>query len=128
LLGAAPPAKLEVAIAGLRSTKGALKICVTSQPDKFPNCQHDPLSRRLAVPAAAAHASFPGMPSGTWAVSLLHDENDNAKLDTFMGIPKEGVGFSRNPVLRMGPPKFTSAAVQLTSGQSDQTIKMKYFL
>ena len=38
--------------------------------------------------------------------SLLHDENENSKLDTMLKIPKEGFGFSRNPAIRMGPPKL----------------------
>jgi uncharacterized protein (DUF2141 family) len=42
------------------------------------------------------------LPAGTYAVQVMHDENDNGKLDSkFMGIPTEGYGFSNNPqVLR----------------------------
>jgi uncharacterized protein (DUF2141 family) len=38
------------------------------------------------------------LPAGEYAVQVLHDENDNGKLDTnFMGMPTEGYGFSNNP-------------------------------
>ena len=36
--------------------------------------------------------------AGNYAVQVMHDENDNNKLDTnFLGIPSEGYGFSNNP-------------------------------
>ncbi len=101
--------------------------CLTTHPDKFPNCQDDPQARRLTVPTRqAAMLKFEGLPSGTYALALIHDENGNGKLDTMMGIPKEGFGFSNNPAIRFGPPSFASAGVAVTSGQVDRTVKVKY--
>ena len=38
------------------------------------------------------------LPAGNYAVQVMHDENENNKLDTnFMGMPIEGYGFSNNP-------------------------------
>ena len=51
----------------------------------------------------------------------------SVKLDTTLAIPKEGFGFSRNPKIAFGPPKFASAAFALTSSAT-QTVKMKYML
>jgi uncharacterized protein (DUF2141 family) len=52
----------------------------------------------------------------------------NAKLDTFAGIPKEGIGFSRNPRLTFGPPSFASSGFAVESVPVSQMVRMKYFL
>ena len=102
---------------------------MTTRPDRFPNCQKDPQAHRLTVPTADAGVlRFSGLPSGNYAIALIHDENGNNKLDTFMGIPREGFGFSRNPAIRFGPPKFASANFAVTSGTADEAIKVKYLL
>ncbi|GAB4327416.1 MAG: hypothetical protein Kow00127_20140 [Bacteroidales bacterium] len=42
-----------------------------------------------------------------YAFKFFHDENENRELDTnWLGIPKEGFGFSNNPKSRYGPPDF----------------------
>ena len=126
--GAAPPAGLEVTVAGLRSTDGTVQACLTTRPDHFPDCQDDPDARRLTVRASDPHLSFSGLASGDWALALIHDENGNARLDTKLGIPAEGIGFSRNPRILFGPPRFSSAALGLTSGTDRETVKVRYFL
>ena len=101
--------------------------CLTTRPEHFPNCQDDPQARRLTVPTRlAATLVFSGLPSGTYALALIHDENGNGKLDTMMGIPREGFGFSNNPAIRFGPPSFKSAGVAIVSGQVGEMVKMKY--
>jgi uncharacterized protein (DUF2141 family) len=49
-------------------------------------------------------------------------------MDFFMAIPREGVGFSRNPALRFGPPAFKSAVFPVAGAPVTQTISLKYFL
>lgn len=80
------------------------------------------------MPAAQAELRFEGLPSGTYAVSLFHDENANGRLDTVLGIPREGFGFSRNPPIRFGPPRFSAARFALTSGDSVERVRLKYLL
>jgi uncharacterized protein (DUF2141 family) len=44
---------------------------------------------------------------GKYAFKYFHDENKDEKLNTnFMGIPKEGFGFSNNAKGKFGPPSF----------------------
>lgn len=62
---------------------------------------------------------FNNVPSGTYAVSYIHDANDNDKMDTnFMGIPKEGYGCSNNAKGFMGPPKWEDAKFELNDSIS----------
>ena len=37
------------------------------------------------------------------------DQNGNGKLDTMLGIPREGIAFSHDPRLAFGPPRFAAA-------------------
>ena len=129
LSGAAAPGSVDADITGLRSAKGQLLVCLTTRPDRFPDCQTDPYARRMTVAVSAGRElRFEGLPSGDYALALIHDENGNGKLDTMMGIPREGFGFSRNPAIRFGPPKFAEARIAVTSGATDETIRVKYLL
>jgi uncharacterized protein (DUF2141 family) len=72
--------------------------------------------------------SFQGLAKGTYAVALIHDENANSKMDMAIFLPKEGFGFSRNPAVVTGPPKFKAAAFAVDADEVSQRVKMKYML
>ena len=60
---------------------------------------------------------------GKYAAAIYHDKNDNQKLDkNFLGIPKEGYGFSNNAQGTFGPPKFKDAVFAM--GQDDMEMKI----
>ena len=80
------------------------------------------------MPAAAGGVAFDAVPTGGYAIAVIHDENGNARLDTFAGIPREGIGFSRNPVLRFGPPRFDAARFRIDGDANVQQVRIKYFL
>lgn len=131
LVGAAPvgqPQPLSMALEGLRSGKGQILVCVTRLPQYFPDCTKDPDKRHFAVPAKGGPVVLGAMAPGHYAIAIIHDENGNGKLDTFAGIPREGVGFSRNPVLRFGAPSFRSASFPMAGAPVEQDIRLKYFL
>ena len=70
--------------------------------------------------------NFDNLTSGSYAVSVIHDENANNTLDTnWIGIPKEGYGFSGNKMGLAGPPSFNDAEVTLQTSQR-VVIKMRY--
>ena len=126
---AQPGNGLRIEIAKLRNAKGKVHACLTQDPAYFPNCKADAHALRLSVPAAeASELRFSGLASGTYALSNIHDENGNGKLDTFVRIPREGYGFSGNPPMRFGPPKFDEAKFELASGQNSQSIRVRYLL
>ncbi|WP_380789541.1 DUF2141 domain-containing protein [Sphingobium xenophagum] len=131
LLGAAPlgqPQPLIMALEGLRSTKGQILVCVTRVPRYFPDCSDDPDKRHFAVAARGGAVTIGNVTPGDYAIAIVHDENGNGKLVTFAGIPREGVGFSRNPVLRFGAPSFRSASFAVAGAPVEQDIRVKYFL
>lgn len=131
-VGAAAPdvdQPLTLGVEGLRSTRGVLQICLTRTADHFPDCAGDPDKRHYSVPATQAAAiALTDLPPGEYALAIIHDENGNRKLDTFMGIPREGVGFSENPALHFGPPSFRSARFAVAGSAVRLDVRMKYFL
>jgi len=71
---------------------------------------------------------FEDLPFGEYAVSLMHDENRNGKIDTnFLGIPKEGYGASNDAKAVLGPPKYADARFLLDKPDMTMEIKVKYF-
>jgi uncharacterized protein (DUF2141 family) len=120
---------LDVSISGLRSTKGNVMICLTAKPKAFPDCSKDVAAHKLVVSAVSAHRiEFSDVTPGTYAISLIHDENGNGKLDTRLIIPREGFGFSRNPTITFGPPSFSAASFGVVQGMNNQAVKFKYML
>ncbi len=128
LPGAMPVADLHVDVEKLRSAKGMIRVCLTADPKNFPGCVDDTRAVTRSVRADAPNIVFQALPQGDYAVAVIHDENGNKKLDTFAGIPREGFGFSRNPAIGFGPPKFAAARFTLTSDAAEQQIRMKYLL
>ena len=129
-LGAASaPGTVDAGVEGLRSGRGQILACMTTRADLFHDCRRDPQARRATISAnGEVSLRFTGLPSGDYALSLIHDENSNNKLDTMMGIPREGFGFSRNPAIRFGPPSFASARFTVVSGEVGETVRVKYLL
>ena len=119
---------LEMEFVNLRSAKGMLQICLTADPADFPDCRNAANAIRRTIPAAAPHLRIEGLAPGDYAIAVIHDANGNAKLDTMLGIPREGFGFSRNPAIGFGPPRFSSAQFPVRVGGGAQAVRMRYLL
>lgn len=129
---ASADSSVSITLTGLRNSKGHVLLCVTSNPKAFPDCRNDQSAARMVLNAkdvAAGEATTVSVSGpGTYAISAVHDENGNGKLDTVLMMPHEGFGFSRNPVIRFGPPKFKSASFTVGADVVAQKVKMKYML
>ncbi len=131
--GAAPAgsADVQVTVTGLRSDRGVVRACMTSQQESFPKCRGIANAYAANVRAHEGRLvlSFAGVRPGRYAIALLHDENGNGKADRALGMmPKEGFGFSRDAPVRMGPPRFDEAALDLGTGDRTVEIRMRYML
>lgn len=120
---------LRIRVTELRNSKGMVHACLTSNRKYFPNCKADARAMRVSVPAReASELRFLRVPDGSYALSVIHDENENGKLDTFAKIPREGYGFSGNPPLRFGPPTFDEARIEVTQGRNHPVVRVRYLL
>ena len=126
--GGQPQATLEINVEGLRNARGMLHLCATRNPEHFPDCRGDPQAYRQSVAASSRQLRLTNVAPGRYALSLFHDQNSNARLDTFLGVPREGFGFSRNPVIRFGAPKFDSVGIELVPGFARTEVRMQYLL
>ena len=122
------PVSLDVSVQGIKSAKGVIRLAICPPGVGFPDCKTKIVrSATLQIENGTARTVLSGLAPGSYAVSVFHDANANGKLDTFMGIPKEGYGFSRNPGFKPRAPKFAEAELYLTSNAST-VIKLRYIL
>lgn len=128
LPGAVPTGEVDVTLTSVRSARGLIRVCLTADPDNFPGCVDDSHAITRTVPAHVRDVRFDGLAPGRYAIAVIHDENSNARLDTFAGIPREGFGFSRNPRIGFGPPRFAAAGFDLDGNASAQTVRIRYLL
>lgn len=99
-------------IENIPDDQGTIRVAVCTE-DEFlkPTCHYN---SEVKATSPTVSISFTDIPAGTYAVQAYQDRNGNAKLDrSFLGIPKEPIGFSRNPALHYGPPSFEDCAVEL---------------
>ncbi len=120
---------LRVEIAGLRNTKGTVYCSLFNAAEGFPGAS--PIidgSREASATTGTLAFDFAGLPAGTYAVAMSHDENDNGQLDSnFVGAPTEGYGSTNNITHPTSAPTFDEAKVELGSGQVLQKrIDVKY--
>jgi uncharacterized protein (DUF2141 family) len=129
LTAAAEASDLDVELRGLRNLRGIVHVCLTREATHFPDCAGDPRAVRRSIPASqAARFDIPDLAPGNYALSVIHDENGNGRLDTMLGIPREGFGFSRNPRIRMGPPRFAETVFPVTGTRVSMAVVLKYIL
>lgn len=66
--------------------------------------------------------TFTNVPKGEYAITCVHDENDNGRMDfEETGMPKEDYGMSNNP-MSYGPPEFGPS--KFTVANKDITMKI----
>uniref|UniRef100_UPI004048D756 DUF2141 domain-containing protein n=1 Tax=Algoriphagus sp. TaxID=1872435 RepID=UPI004048D756 len=114
-LGQSNQTTLEVSISGASSEAGSIRILVFSKPSGFPD-QVKQAVRSISLPSKSGKANFKltDLPAGTYAIGVIHDQDNNGKLSTnAVGYPIEKFGFSNNPKVYFGPPSFEKAAFAL---------------
>ncbi len=114
-LGQSNLTNLQVSISGASSDTGSIRILVFSKPSGFPD-QVKQAVRSISLPSKNGKASFKltHLPTGTYAIGVIHDQDNNGKLSTnAVGYPTEKFGFSNNPKVYFGPPSFEKAAFVL---------------
>lgn len=113
--------KLIVKVTNLGDMKGQLMVGLFDSEDSF---LEEPIKGITAkATAEGQELVFENVPFGSYAVSVIHDENENGELDTFMVIPTEPYGFSNNAMGKFGPPSFEQTKITI-SGETTIEIKL----
>lgn len=119
---------LSVTVTGFKNDQGTINVAVFATAKGFPDQSDIALVRRSErLTGADPVLDFGGLPFGEYAVSVFHDENLNQKLDkNWLGIPKEGVGFSHNPKSLSSVPQFEDAKFSFQSKRQSLSVKLIY--
>ena len=121
----AQTASLEVKVNNIKSKKGSIRVGLFNTEKDF---------LKNAVEGKVVKASgdeimvvFENLQPGDYALSVIHDENENGKLDSnVFGIPKEGFAFGNNAMGSFGPPSFEKAKIAIGDQVVRQVINLKY--
>lgn len=125
-LAEAATGSLTVNVANVRNSKGRVIVDICPQ-DRFleDGCVHH---GEAPARAGTTSVTIANVPAGSWAAQAFHDENANGEIDRAMfGIPKEGVGFSRNARIRMSPPKWKEAVFTHQARAEMIGFSLRYF-
>jgi len=117
-----------IEINGLKNSDGQVGILLFSREEGFP-MDHTRAVKRMfaAINRNMCRVTLERIPYGVYGVSVFHDENADGKLrKNIFGIPGEGIGASRNPAIRFGPPTFEEARFTLASKEHKVVITLKY--
>ena len=94
-------------------------MLVFNSPEGWPT-DNGRAFRAVAVRAhpGSVEITVSDLPPGAYAAVVLHDLNENRKLDrTWFGRPREQWGMSQNPPVHFAAPSFTQARFTLSQDE-----------
>ena len=116
---------LQVTVTNVTSTKGKIHIGIYTKNQDFPNHEAKHYKKVLMPKIGSVKTTITGLPEGEYAVAVLHDINDNDKLDkNFLGMPKEPYGFFRAFKPVFSAPSFAACKFKLHNGANKVSIKL----
>jgi uncharacterized protein (DUF2141 family) len=119
---------LIIHVTGFRNTKGVLGAELFTSSAGWPeevakSFRHD----HFPIEGDHATARFDHIPAGRYGVVVLHDENENQKLDrNILMVPKEGFGFANNPRVLLVAPPIEKATIPVTCPATTTEIHLIY--
>jgi uncharacterized protein (DUF2141 family) len=118
---------ITVEVGNVRNSHGRVIVDICPQ-DRFlkDDC---PYHGEAQAQAGETTVIVANVPAGRYAAQSFHDENGNSKVDqALFGIPKEGVGFSRNARIRLSPPKWRDAVFDHQARTEVIRFDLRYFM
>ena len=119
---------LTIIVKDLRNSNGVLQFAIYNKEGSIPDEKYKKYYKKeiAVINNNSATITFNNLPKGIYAINILHDENENGKIDKKFIMPKEGIGFSNYESIGItNRPKFSKASFQLTSNTT-KTIKVIY--
>lgn len=117
---------LSVNIPNIKGNKGEIVIALYNNREKFPKVGME--YRVVQFPANTAGSAFriKDIKPGEYAVAIYHDENSDSICNlNFLGIPKEGYGFSNNIRPVFSVPTFEECKIKL-AGDTHIKVQLIY--
>ncbi len=127
IAGPAHAAELTVDVSGLQPTgKGRLAVWVYASSEQWDAGARPPLAQGEVVAGRRqARFVFRDLAPGDYAVMVLHDLDGNGRFDrNSLGIPRDGYGFSNNP-LAVGRPGFARVRFIVPASGAAVSVRMR---
>lgn len=124
-LGVSGQAIVEVTLKGVKPGDGSLRVGLFTAG----NFLETPVDGKIVKASNESIVlKFENVREGDYALSVVHDANENGKLDkSKLGIPKEGFAFSNNAMGKKGPPAYEKARFEVKGTSSvKQELTMRY--
>ena len=124
-----PSSGISVEIPNIENSTGNIACGIFESPEGFPD-NFLASARAIIIrkiQQTDAQCEFSALSPGTYAIAVIHDEDMNGELDTnWLGVPKEGYGFSNTTTDEFGAPAFSAASFQYDGQHIDLTIRLNY--
>ncbi len=121
------PYSILVSVKNIRDDRGTITVDLhDDDPEKFLKSGRKLL--RLRAPAVQGEMKIcvPVEKPGIYAIALYQDRNNDHKLDkTWVGLPAEPYGVSRDAPIRMAPPKLKDAAFDVNGPLTPVTVILR---
>jgi len=116
-----------VAVANTRNDHGTVRVSLCPRRQFLADaCPYEGQARARA---GVTVVTIEGVPPGEYGAQAFHDENNNGKVDRgLFGIPREGVGFSRDARIVLSPPKWRDAMFAHGAAPQDIRFSLRYFM
>lgn len=102
---------LTITISNVKDERGLVLVALYESADDFMKERF--MSLKLPSKKGKVTGVFTNVPPGTYAISVLHDTNNDGEINkNALGIPLEGIGFSNNASGKFGPPGFEKATFE----------------
>lgn len=111
---------LTIKVENLRNSKGVVQYALYNKEGSIPDEKYKRYFRKgiREIKNNRSTLTFNDLPAGEYAVSILHDENENGKIDKkfLLPIPSEGVGISNYQSIGFSNrPNFSKASFLVDS-------------
>lgn len=101
---------LNIEISGLRSNKGNILLQLGDSTGKLISKRSEKITDSKCI------LQFNELKAGKYSIRYFHDENANDTLDiNWMGLPREGYGFSNNATAKFGSPSLKERLFEIRS-------------
>lgn len=108
--------QLTVQVKDLRNNKGVVQFALYNKTGTIPDEDYEKFYKILKgeIVNGSSTITFKNLPSGKYAVNILHDENKDGKIDKGFVLPTEGIGFSNfQSVGLTNRPNFEKASFEV---------------
>lgn len=119
---------LTVKVKDLRNSNGVVQFALYNKDGTIPDEEYEHYYKKLngEIENGSATVTFVNLPKGTYAINILHDEDQNGKIKKGWVMPVEGIGFSNfSSIGFSNRPSFKKASFTLQSDVT-KTVKIIY--